>query len=337
MNENTHELGAMLASFFHERLAGLQHASKHTIKSYRDALKFLILFLCEKTGRKADGLKLEDLTAETVVAFLEHVELERGCSVRTRNQRLAAIKAFAGHVIFRRPEQLGQLQRILQIPSKRHVRRLVGFLVREEMDALLGAPDCTTALGRRHAMLILFLYNTGARVSEATQLSIEGLHLQTPAQVRLLGKGAKERVVPLWKDTAAKLEAMLAERKAGTQPDAPVFVNRRGQRLSREGVAHILRRAQQAAAKTCPAIANKKITPHVLRHTTAMHLLQSGVDLYLISTWLGHASLDPTHDYVEADLEMKRKALEQGGLINPPGEAPGWRPTGDILSFLESL
>jgi len=331
------ELSRILQAFFHERLAAQRRASTHTVRSYRDTWKLLLRFLAERNGTPPTRLRLADLTAEAILAFLDHLETQRHCSVRTRNQRRAAIRAFFRYAVFCRPEALEQCQRVLQIPTKRFTRTLFGLLTREEMDAMLSAPERTTPIGRRHAALILFLYNTGARVSEATGLTVKQLRLDHPPHVRILGKGDKERVVPLWDDTAETLRAHITERGIMGSPDAPVFANRRGERLTRNGVAHILNRTQEKAAERCPSLRHKPLTPHTLRHTTAMHLLQSGVDLNVIRCWLGHAALDTTHQYVEADLEMKRQALAKGGIALFPNGPTTWKPTDEVLAFLETL
>lgn len=337
MTDHSHDLASLMQAFFQERLANQRRAAANTVKSYRDAWKQFLQFLRRTTGKRPDHLSLDDLTAETVLAFLDDVETTRRCCTRTRNQRLAALRAFFHYVSFARPERLDQCRRVLQISSRRCERPVFGFLAREEMDAMLSATDRRSALGRRHAALILFLYNTGARVEEAASLTAGRIRFEKPPHVRLMGKGSKERLVPLWEETAQTLSKQIAEQGAAGQQEAHVFVNRRGRRLTRGGVAYILEKARKKAAKSCPALARKHVTPHTLRHTTAMHLLQAGVDLNLIRCWLGHVSFETTHQYVEADLEMKRAALTQGKISVLPGGPKHWKPTEDILAFLESL
>ena len=337
MSDHSHDLAALLQSFFEERLANQRRASVNTVKSYRDTWKLLLHFLSQTTGHRPDRLGLDDLSAEMILAFLDGLEKSRQCCTRTRNQRLAALRAFFHYVSFARPERLCQCQRILQIPFRRIERLVFGFLAREEMDAMLSTPDRHSALGRRHATLILFLYNTGARVQEATALTVGRIRFEKPPHVRLMGKGSKERLVPLWEETAQVLSNQIAEQGSTGQMEAPVFVNRRGERLTRGGVAHILKETQKKAAQTCPTLARKALSPHTLRHTTAMHLLQAGVDLNLIRCWLGHVRFDTTHQYVEADLEMKRAALAQGKISLLPSRPKRWKPTENILAFLESL
>lgn len=309
MTDTTCSLGVLVQRFFHERLIQQRNASAHTVASYRDTWRLLLAYLTTTTGRSVTRITMADLTAETVLEFLSYLETERGVCVRSRNQRLAALKAFFHFTIFIDPSLLGQAQRVLEIPMKRWVRRVLGYLTRDEMEAVLAVPDRTTRTGRRVYALLLFMYNTGARVSEVTAVTVGDQRApQHAPQARLHGKGGKQRIVPLWPDTANVLAGLMAEQGIQDTPEAPVFTNARGSRITRGGVAHLLRVTVSAAAETCPSLAGRLISPHTLRHTTAMHLLQSGVDLHLIRMWLGHVALDTTHQYVEADMEMKRQA-----------------------------
>jgi site-specific recombinase XerD len=338
MTDEKLTLGALVQRFFHERLVQQCNASAHTVASYRDTWRLLLTYLSAATGRPIAQLAMADLTAEAVLSFLDYLETERGYCVRSRNQRLAALKAFFHYAIFADPSILGQAQRVLELPLKRWMRRMLGYLTHEEMDAILAVPDRTVAAGRRIHALLLFMYNTGARVSEVTAVCVGDLRaIRHAPQVRLHGKGGKQRVVPLWSETANVLEQLVAERGVQERLDAPVFTNARGCRIARGGVTYLLHAAVQSAAEARPSLAGRTISPHTLRHTTAMHLLQSGVDLHLIRMWLGHVALDTTHQYVEADLEMKRQALAKGGITAATAADASWQPTDELMAFLDGL
>ena len=322
---------ALLQDFFQRRLVAERGASAHTIASYRDTFELLLRYAEQCTGRTPSALTLDDLDAPTVLSFLDHLETERSNSPRTRNLRLTAIRSFMRHVSVRDPTSLPVTQRVLAISNKRFDRSALGYLSREEVEALLDAPDRTTWSGQRDAVLFAVLYNTGARVSEVTGLSVGNVLLDRASALHLHGKGRKERVVPLWKSTAAQLRAWLV--RIARSPDAPVFPNHAGQRLSRSGVEQRLRVALQKASKRCPSIAAHRISPHTLRHTTAMHLLQSGVDITVIALWLGHEDTATTHLYVEADLEMKKAALRR---VEDPAPRPLTFTASDrLLAFLD--
>ena len=324
---------ALLQDFFHQRLVAQRGASAQTIASYRDAFELFLRYAEQRTGRPPSALTLEDLDAPMVLAFLDHLETTRANSPRTRNLRLTALRSFLRYASVRDPTALPVAQRVLAIPSKRFDRPILGFLSREEVQALLAAPDRTRWSGQRDAVLLAVPYNSGARVSELTGLRIADVLLDRAAALHLHGKGRKERVVPLWKSTAAQLRAWLP--RIDRSPDRPVFPNRCGTPLSRSGVADRLRVALSTAAKRCPSLAARRVSPHTLRHTTAMHLLQSGVDITVIAMWLGHEDPATTHLYVEADLAMKEAALRH--LQDP---APGplrFRAADRLLAFLEAL
>ena len=334
MAEASLSLGILIQRFFNERLVTQQNASQHTIASYRDAWKLFFEFLREKqpTGRM---VALEKVCAQNVLSFLNHTEKERNCCIRTRNQRLAAFKAFAHFALYTDPSTMAQMQPILEIPRKRFETKVVGYLTKTEMEAILSVPDRNTEAGRRQYAILLFLYNTGARVSEATLIRPSDITIRKGvSQVLIHGKGSKQRSVPLWDETASILLEQ-ASANAATGNDRFVFVNAQNEQITRSGIAYLLTTAVSKASGNCPSLTKAKVTPHVLRHTTAMHLLQSGVDINLIRMWLGHVRLDTTHQYVEADLDMKRKALGKGGII--PATEYKWTPTDDILSFLENL
>lgn len=324
---------ALLQGFFQQRLVAQRDASAQTIASYRDTFELLLRYAEQVTQRSPSALLLEDLDAPLVLAFLDHLELQRGNSARTRNLRLTAIRSFMRYASVREPAALPVAQRVLAIPSKRFDRPALEFLSREEVKALLDAPDRATWSGQRDAVLLATLYNTGARVSEITGLRIADVLTDRASALHLHGKGRKERVVPLWKTTAAQLRAWIP--RLDPSPGTPVFPNRSGRRLSRFGVADRLGVALAIASKRCPSLAGRQISPHTLRHTTAMHLLQSGVDITVIAMWLGHEDPSTTHLYVEADLAMKEAALER---VADPGPKPlRFRAPDRLLAFLEAL
>jgi site-specific recombinase XerD len=324
---------ALLQDFFQRRLVNERGASVHTIASYRDTFALLLRYTAQRSGRTPSALRLDDLDAPLVLAFLDHLETDRGNGPRTRNLRLTAIRSFMRYASLRDPTSLPVAHRVLAISPKRFDRPALDFLSREEMDALLDAPDRTTWSGHRDAVLLAVLYNTGARVSEATRLHNTDVLLDRSSALHLHGKGRKERVVPLWKSTAKQLRAWLT--CIDPSPHAPVFPNRAGKPLTRSGVEHRLRTAIDNASHRCPSLAQRPISPHTLRHTTAMHLLQSGVDLTVIAMWLGHEDPATTHLYVEADLAMKEAALSR--IDDPAGKPIQFKPGDRLLAFLEAL
>jgi len=323
----------LLQEFFLRRLVAQRSVSVHTVASYRDTFELLLRFAEKRTGRTPSALSLEDLDEPMVLAFLDYLEAERGNCARTRNLRLTAIRSFLRYASMREPTSLPVAQRVLAIPTKRFDRAALGYLSREQVEALIDAPNRDTWSGQRDAVLFAVLYNTGARVSEITRLRIADVLLDRASALHLHGKGRKERVIPLWKSTARQLRTWL--RRVDRSPDAPVFPNRAGKPLSRSGVEHRLRLALSKAAQRCPSLAARQISPHTLRHTTAMHLLQSGVDITVIALWLGHENTATTHLYVEADLAMKEAALSR---VDEPAHKPVRFTASDrLLAFLEAL
>lgn len=310
-----------------------QNVSPHTVAAYRDAFRLLLAFLQRRRRRPPAKLSLEHIDAPTVLAFLEYLETQRGNCVRTRNARLAAIRSFVSYASARDPAALPLAQRILAIPQKRFNRRLLGHLTRPEAEAVIDAPDRTQWSGRRDRAMFLVIYNTGTRVSEVIGLRRGDLHLGASAYVHVHGKGRKERCIPLWKTTAVVLTAWLTEIAASE--DTPLFPNRHGLALSRFGVEDRLQRAVLQAARRCPSLRDKNVSPHTLRHTTAMHMLQADVDLALIALWLGHESSETTHQYVEADLEMKRRVLDR--IEEPPSKDKRRKKADALLDFLDQL
>ena len=324
---------ALLEGFFTQRLMQQRHASAHTIASYRDTFRLLMQFTQQRLHKAPSALALDDIDAPLVVAFLDDLEKARAVTARTRNLRLTAIHSFFRYVAFEAPTHAALIQRVLAIPAKRFKRRLVPFLSRQEVDALLTAPDQRTWSGRRDHALILLAVQTGLRLSELTGLRQEDLHVGTGAHVRVVGKGRKERCTPLSKNTRAVLAAWLKEPLRA--PDQPLFPNARGGRLSAHGVHYLLAKHVTTAAEVCPSLKQKRVSPHVLRHTTAMDLLHEGNEQCVIALWLGHESIETTQVYLDADLEMKQRILDK---TSPPSGKPGrYRPEDKLLAFLKSL
>jgi len=321
--------------FFQDYLRAHRGLSNNTIFAYRDAIKLYLIFLSKHIRSHITKLSLDNLSVETVLAFLSDVEETRRCTVTTRNLRLSALRTFFGYLVSQDTLHASQYQRVISIPIKRSSRRMMEYLEVGEVRAIMDCIDRSKAIGRRDYALLNFLYNTGARVQEACDLCIEHIWFDTPPLVTITGKGRKTRQVPLWPETAKLLKSYIAECKASRNN---VFLNARGQPLSRFGIRHILQTRIAAAVKHCPSLSKKKVGPHTFRHTTAMHLLQSGVELTVIKNWLGHVNLETTHAYVEIDLDMKRKALSS---CAPACKIENLRylikQNNDIISWLESL
>jgi site-specific recombinase XerD len=322
-----------LQAFFADYLTQQRRLSPQTIASCRDTFRLWLTFLRDQTGVEPSALRIADLDAPAVLSFLNHLEQERDNSVRSRNIRLSAIRSFFRLIALRDPDSIGIATRVLAIPTKREDKKLIGYLTRPEIQALLAAPDRSKWSGRRDHALLLTLYNSGARVSEITALKRDQVCFGASTFLQLHGKGRKERTVPLWPETAKVLKAWF--RELGEPVDRMAFPNARGKPLSRHGVEYLLKRTVKSATRSCPSLATKTISPHVVRHTTALHLLQAGVDIATIALWLGHESIETTHMYLEADLEMKEKAL---GKLDPiEGEWRGFQADDPLLEFLSSL
>jgi integrase/recombinase XerD len=326
-------LAPVLQAFFTVRLTSQHQASPHTIAAYRDTMRLLLKFAHERTGKQPSNLDLQDLDAPLIGAFLEHLERERANSVRTRNARLAAIHSLFRYAALSHPEHAALIARVLAIPAKRFDRAIVTHLSEAETGALLDAPDRGTWTGRRdHALLHLAL-QTGLRTSELTSLNCGDIHLGQGPHASSMGKGRKERCTPLTTETVAVLRSWLSERGGG--PSDPVFPTSRGRALSADALEHRLAKHAALATHTAPALASKKITMHVLRHTAAMRLLRAGADISVIALWLGHESSETTQIYLHADLVLKEQALAR---TTPADSAPGrYRPPDATLAFLQSL
>ncbi|MEX1026571.1 MAG: site-specific integrase [Candidatus Paceibacterota bacterium] len=331
-------LAFALRRFFADYLPSVRGASPHTVLSYRDALTLLLRFLAVRHKRPVVELDLDSLDSDSVLSYLDHLEQVRGNSATTRNARLAAVHAFARFAGSLQPEYLDVCQRLLAIPFKRAHSRTVEYLEAEELRALVDATDLNTCSGRRDHAILLTLFNTGARVQELLDLRPCDLHLDRPYQVRLEGKGRKQRICPLWPQTAKLLRDLLAELDLDPTSTQRLFRNRLGKPLTRFGVRYLLRKYVQKAHTAVPSLSQKRVHPHTLRHSTAVHLLQAGVDLISISHWLGHASVETTNRYAEVNLETKRAAIDKAGPIGSfEPSLTGWSSDASILDWLETL
>lgn len=327
------DLPALLQAFFVERMIQERSSSANTIAAYRDSFRLLLGFAADRLEKAPSDLAVEDVTAPFVTEFLAHLETARANSVRTRNARLAAIHSFFRYVALKEPAYALLCQRVLAIPNKKHERTVVEFLTREESETLIAVPDRTTWIGRRDRTLMLVALQTGLRVSELIGLRCRDVVLGAGAHVRCHGKGRKERSTPLRKEAASMLKAWLRERR-GLAED-PLFPSVRGSRLSRDSVERLVAKHSKAARSRCPSLKRKAVTPHVLRHTAAMDLLQSGVDLSVIALWLGHESVASTQIYLHADLRIKERALARTTPLE--AKPTRYRPDDALLAFLEAL
>jgi site-specific recombinase XerD len=334
---DTNLLSPWIRRFLLEHLVVERNLALNTQKSYRDTLRLLLPVIARRARRRIDLLQVEDLSADRIRGFLQDLEETRGCGIATRNQRLAAIHSLARFISMYSPEHLqwsGEMQNIM---SKKAARPLVTYLEKDEMDALLASPDCNTAQGRRDHAVLLFLYNTGTRADEAAHVQIADLDLgMTPdrdlSSVLIRGKGNKPRRCPLWTTTVTELRRLID----GRDESEHVFLNRRGQPLTRFGIHTLVERHAAQVAEKLPSIAKKRVSPHTIRHTTATHLLRSGVDINTIRAWLGHVCLSTTNVYAEVDLEMKAKALANCQIKDEKKKRP-WREDKGLMEFLKSL
>jgi site-specific recombinase XerD len=319
-----------------EYLVGERNLAANTQKSYRDTLRQFLPFVARHARRRLDQLQVEDLTLARTRAFLQQLETTRGCGIATRNQRLAAIRSLARFIGLDSPEHLHWCGQIQTLGSKKAARKLVGYLEKDELEALLNEPDCRTVIGRRDYAVLLFLYNTGARADEVAQVRIDDLELgassRDPSAVTLRGKGNKLRRCPLWPKTVDELRLLIGCRAASEH----VFLNRRGQPLTRFGIHTLVERYASRVAAKLPSTAKKRVSPHTIRHTTATHLLRAGVDINTIRAWLGHVCISTTNVYAEVDLEMKAKALGKCEIKKDKPKKP-WRKDLGLMEFLRNL
>jgi len=325
-------LPALVQRFFTDRLCVQMEASRHTVAGYRDTFRLLLRYASARHSKPPVKLTIEDIDADLVADFLVHTETARGNSARSRNTRLAAIRSFFRYVAMSDPTWLLHCQRILAMPNKRYVKRAVTFLDGDEIAALLAAPDRTTWAGRRDQALLLMAVQTGLRASELVGLKCGDVVLGDGAHVRCMGKGRKERATPLRRETAKLLAAWI-----GTDKDEsrPLFPSIRGEQLSRDALEHLVRKHCLTAARACPSIGSRRVTPHTLRHSTAMDLLHHGVDPAVIALWLGHENVETTQIYIHADMRMKEKALAR--VAAPATPSSRFRPDDQLLAFLEGL
>jgi len=329
----TYPLPTYLQRFFTERLSTQLKASPNTIASYRDTFRLLLKYASSHLRRAPTDLQVADIDADLVGTFLADIEATRGNAARSRNTRLSAIRSFFKYVAANEPQLLHHCQRVLAMPSKRHEKRTIDYLTRPEIEALIAAPDPTTWHGRRDRTLLALALQTGLRVSELINLTCGDVALGAGAHVRCMGKGRKERSTPIRKDCVKALRDWLAERRGAET--VPLFVSNRGGPLSRDAVEQIVRTHVGMAAKICPSLKKKRVTPHVLRHSAAMQLLQNGVDRTVIALWLGHESVETTQMYIHADIQLKEKAMAR---TQPNKVPPGrYRPDDQLLAFLEAL
>jgi integrase/recombinase XerD len=326
-------IAATMQAFFTERLIAQRRASPHTIAAYRDTWRLLLGFAAQRTRTPPSRLDIADLDAPVISAFLDHLEHQRGNTIRSRNARLAAIHSLFDFAALRHPEHAADIARVLAIPPKRSDQTIVTFLTSTETEALLAVPDRATRTGRRDHAWILLAVQTGLRASELTALTRRDVHLGTGAYVACHGKGRKDRITPLAPGTVTTLRAWLAEH-AGT-PDDPLFTTIRGGPMSRDALQQRLAVYAAAAGRTCPTLTSKNVTPHVLRHSAAMALLHAGTDITIIALWLGHESVTTTQIYLQADMTLKQQALDR---TTPPASPPGrYKPPDRLLAFLEAL
>jgi site-specific recombinase XerD len=331
-------LAPFLRSFFEDHLSCRRNVSPNTILSYRDALKLFLQFAAQQLNKAATKVLVTDMQESLILGFLTHLEEARANSIQTRNHRLCTLQELCEYIGSREPRLLDHCRRITAIPRKRGaVLPEIRYLEKEEVQAILRAASARSAPGGRDHALLLFMYNTGARVQEVADTRVSWLTLVQPYKVELLGKGRKWRTCPLWESTVSHLQQLLKHRAVSPAQDGHLFVNRQGHPLSRSGIADIVSRHAAAAEATTPSLQGRRVTPHTFRHTAAMHLLQSGVEVNVIRSWLGHVSIATTNGYIEIDLAMKRKALAACEVGTAEAPQPSWQAKPDILAWLESL
>lgn len=307
---NKHSLPRLLQGFFHEFLAAQRGLSPNTILAYRDSVKLLLGFSADHLKKSVDRLTMEDIDEGLVTSFLDHLEIARKNTARTRNARLAALHAFFRYAAAQDPIVFAKCQQICAIPLKRTSQTTIEYLDDKELGAFLDSVVRKSKHGSRDYALFLFLHNTGARVQEVVDLRVDQLRFVSPSQTKLIGKGRKERVCPLWPETVQSLQEYLDHRRVDTLQEPHIFLNANGRPITRQGIYHIVRQYRLKALLVCPSLSSKKVSPHTFRHTTAMHLLQSGSDISVVKDWMGHADINTTHEYIEIDMKMKQQALD---------------------------
>jgi integrase/recombinase XerD len=325
---------SLVRRFFTEHLDQQRGVSPRTISSYRDTFRLLLLFIENHIGKSPTNVALVDINADLVLAFLNHLEHDRKNTVRSRNARLTAVRCFLKYAAHHDLEALPIIERVLALPQKRSERPMVGFLSRQEMQAIIDAPDTETWAGQRDRTFFALLYNTGARISEALALQVADVHLDRSAYVMFRGKGRKKRTVPLWPSTANTVRSWKAQ-LGDVSGSSPLFPNRSGATMTRSNMTQRLAECVESLCATFPDLRTRHISPHTIRHTTAMHLLQSGVDITIIALWLGHENPATTHVYIESDLSMKERALNS--LQPPHTKLPRFAPPNGLMQFLQSL
>jgi integrase/recombinase XerD len=330
-----HLLAGFIKRFFSHYLPVQKGLSVNTILAYRDAVKLLLCYVADTVKIPVDKLTVEDITEKMVLGFLDECEQKRGCSPRTRNARLAAIRSLFDFIARQEPVLIVHCGQIRAIPLKRAEHQMVGYLEEKEIQAVLNAIDVNSRTGMRDKALLMLMYNTGARVSEIVAIELDDLRLDDSAQIRLHGKGGKERACPLWPETATVLEGYLHQRTVKKSETQSVFLNANGAPITRFGIRHITRKYGTQAQANHPGASAKPVNPHTIRHTSAMHLLRAGNDINMVSYWLGHADINTTHIYVEIDMEMKRKMIEKAGAPKIGKKAPWQKP--HVLEWLERL
>lgn len=334
-HEKSEYAGYWIRRFLCSYLTDVRNLSANTVKAYRDAIRMLVTHICHSKRIEADSILITDVTPKVILSMLDDVEHKRGCSVKTRNLRLSAFVALAKFVALNCPEHIEWCREIRNIPVKKTPKTLITYLEKEEMDALLETPDRNTVQGWRDYVLLLFLYNTGARAEEAASLQIKDLCMPKGKGlpiVTITGKGNKKRRCPLWDNTRRELRTLIGKR----EPDDFVFINRLNQPMTRFGVYEMVTRHAMKLAETMPSVKGKRVSPHTIRHTTATHLLQAGVDINTIRAWLGHVSVETTNIYAEVNMEMKAKALQNCELETKKSKKH-WRDDRNLMAFLDSL
>ena len=334
-----HLIGPFVRRFLLEHVTADRNLSPHTRKSYRDGLRLLFEFLAERCGTDSTQVSVQQVDASLVRKFLSHLEDQRGNSVATRNRRLAAVRSLFRFIARLEPELVDHAAQVCAIPDRKAPVPVIPYLSKSEVEAMLAIPDRATDQGRRDYCILLLLYNTGARASEAVGLTMADLNLAGSPHVRFLGKGRKHRLCPLWPRTVDILREMIRTR-FDDSPAAAVFLSQRRQRLTRFGIYELVTRVAREASQTTPSMANKRVSPHTLRHSTAVHLLQAGVDINTIRAWLGHVSLETTNRYADVDLEAKARALQtcsESLSQAAPTSRPSWHRDSDLMAFLASL